>query len=252
VPERIGMERVLDTIVDLQHASVELARGRALLDGVPESMQELHDQYEQQRSEIELLVEGCREAESERRAAEAEAADGKVKIDRYQEQISRVTTQREYGALLNEIDAVRDGMREADERALLAIERQDEMSAELQVLRGSFETVDAQYQEQLAAWEEQKPEMEKRMDILEGQIEVFRERLPRSALIQYERLFQRHNGLPLAPIGVVQSPGMRIRHCSFCNYRIRPQIVVQIQTRGALVPCDSCQRILYLEGGNSD
>jgi len=123
------MERVLDTIVDLQQASMELAHSRALLDGVPESMQELHDQYEQQRSEIERLEQECQQAELERRAAEAEAAAGKESIERYQEQIARVTTQREYGALLSEIDTVRAGMREADEQALLAIERQDEASA---------------------------------------------------------------------------------------------------------------------------
>ena len=245
------MERVLDTIVDLQQASMELAHSLALLDGVPESMQELHDQYEHQRSEIERLEQECQQAELERRSAEAEAAAGKESIERYQEQIARVTTQREYGALLSEIDTVRAAMREADEQALLAIERQDEASAQLDEIRGAFEALDQQYQEQLAVWEEQKPEMRKRVEALEGRIEVFRERLPPAALLQYERLFDRHGGAPLAAIGVVESTGAPIRHCSFCNYRIRPQIVVQIQTQGALVPCDSCQRILYLDDGET-
>ncbi len=245
------MERVLDTIVDLQHASVELAHNRALLEGVPESMQELHDQYEHQRSEIERLEQEWQQAELERRAAEADAEAGKESIERYQEQIARVTTQREYGALLSEIDTVRARMREADDEALQAIERQDEASTQLDAIRGSFETLNEQYQEQLAVWEEQKPEMRKRVEALEGRIEVFRERLPPAALLQYERLFDRHGGAPLAAIGVVESTGAPIRHCSFCNYRIRPQVVVQIQTQGALVPCDSCQRILYLDDGEA-
>ncbi len=245
------MERVLDTIVDLQQASTELAHSRALLEGVPESMQELHDQYEHQRSEIERLEQEWQQAELERRAAEAEAATGKESIERYQEQIARVTTQREYGALLSEIDTVRARMREADDEALQAIERQDEASTQLDEIRGAFETLNEQYQEQLAVWEEQKPEMRKRVEALEGQIEVFRERLPPAALLQYERLFDRHGGAPLAAIGVVESTGAPIRHCSFCNYRIRPQVVVQIQTQGALVPCDSCQRILYLDDGEA-
>ncbi len=246
------MERVLDMIVDLQQASLELAHSRALLEGVPESMQELHDQYESQRGEIERLEQECQQAELDRRAAEAEAASGKESIDRYQEQIARVTTQREYGALLSEIDTVRARMREADDEALQAIERQEEASAELDGIRGAFETLNEQYQEQLAVWEEQKPEMRKRVEALEGRIEVYRERLPPAALLQYERLFERHDGAPLAVIGVVEGAGAPIRHCSFCNYRIRPQVVVQIQTQGALVPCDSCQRILYLDGGGTD
>ena len=241
------MERVLDTIVELQEASVELARSLTLLDGVPESMQELHDQHEMRRSEIDELEEEHQQSELERRAAEAESAAGKESIERYQEQISRVTTQREYGALLSEIDTVRAQMREADEKALLALERQDQASTQLDELREAFETLDQQYQEALAAWEEQKPAMRKRVEVLEGRIEVFRERLPPAALNQYGRLFERHGGTPLAVIRVIENPKAPIRHCSFCNYRIRPQVVLQIQTQGAIVPCDSCQRILYLE-----
>jgi predicted nucleic acid-binding Zn-ribbon protein len=36
-------------------------------------------------------------------------------------------------------------------------------------------------------------------------------------------------------------------HCGACNYRVRPQSVVMVRNEGALQPCDSCQRILYLE-----
>ncbi len=245
------MERVLDTIVELQEASVELARSLALLDGVPESMQELHREHESRRSEIEELEQEQQQAELERRAAEIESAAGKDSIRNYQEQISRVTTQREYSALLSEIDTVRAQMREADEKALLALERQDQASALLDELRGAFESLDLQYREALAGWEEQKPAMRQRVDVLKGRIEVFRERLPPATLNQYERLFQRHGGSPLAVIRMIESARAPIRHCSFCNYRIRPQVVLQIQARGALVPCDSCQRILYLDDGEN-
>ncbi len=246
------MERVLDTIVELQRASTELARCRALLDGVPESMQELHDEHERQQSEIEQLEQDCQQAELERRAAEAEAATGKESIERYQEQTARVTTQREYGALLSEIDTVRARMREADEEALQAIERQEAATTRLDDVRDRFGTVDREYQKQLAAWEQQKPEMRKQVEVLEGRIDALRERLPPAVLLQYERLFERHDGSPLAAIRVVEGAGPPIRHCSFCNYRTRPQVVVQIQTQGALVPCDSCQRILYLDDGAAD
>ncbi len=36
--------------------------------------------------------------------------------------------------------------------------------------------------------------------------------------------------------------------CGACNYRVRPQVVVEIRTQGSLIECDSCKRILFVEG----
>ena len=36
-------------------------------------------------------------------------------------------------------------------------------------------------------------------------------------------------------------------HCGACNFRVRPQAVVEIRNQGALVLCDSCKRILYFD-----
>ena len=41
--------------------------------------------------------------------------------------------------------------------------------------------------------------------------------------------------------------GPQIYSCGACNFRVRPQSVVEIANNGSLVLCDSCRRILYLE-----
>ena len=67
-------------------------------------MQELHAEY----TRIKTRIEECEEAGSaallEQKAAEGSAEEHLAKAAHYQQQIAQVTTQREYGALLNEID----------------------------------------------------------------------------------------------------------------------------------------------------
>ena len=48
--------------------------------------------------------------------------------------------------------------------------------------------------------------------------------------------------------GRSSGPAARQRewHCSACNYRVRPQVVVEIRNSDNLVQCDSCKRILFL------
>jgi predicted nucleic acid-binding Zn-ribbon protein len=41
--------------------------------------------------------------------------------------------------------------------------------------------------------------------------------------------------------------GPVVWHCSVCNYRVRPQMIVEIKTNGALVQCERCHRFLRVE-----
>jgi predicted nucleic acid-binding Zn-ribbon protein len=53
----------------------------------------------------------------------------------------------------------------------------------------------------------------------------------------------------VAPVRPIDRPGRGQRewHCSACNYRVRPQVVVEVRDGSSLIQCDSCKRILFLE-----
>lgn len=241
------MSRHLDTVVELQDSLRELRAAQQLAESGPEALQELAVEHRARCEEIAALEEQREQADRRRRAAETAVQDAQTKLEHFQSQIGRVTTQREYGALLNEIDTVKAKIREAEDEGLAALEQSEAASEQLEALRESFAELESRYRSSVEEWEREKPVIERRIETLEGRIEVFRERLPKPVLRQFERLFERHQGEPLAPIANVDTgSGAVIRHCGKCNYRIRPQVVVQIQNEGSLIPCDSCQRILYL------
>jgi hypothetical protein len=79
---------------------------------------------------------------------------------------------------------------------------------------------------------------------------VLRDTLPKPALVVFERLRELHAGDPMAQVIKVERPGSgpTMYRCRVCNYSVRPQAVVQIQTAGELIVCDcGRQRIFYLE-----
>jgi predicted nucleic acid-binding Zn-ribbon protein len=83
---------------------------------------------------------------------------------------------------------------------------------------------------------------------LRGRVETLRERLPRNQLAHFERVHERTGGQALAPIRKIErSRGPAMWHCGACNYNVRPQALVEVQDRGALIQCDSCKRILFVE-----
>ncbi len=244
------MTKPLETLVELQRVMRELRELRTQLADVPDSMKELHDKHRQLSTEIEEQEEASRLAESQRRIAEGAAEEAQTKVDHFQEQINKVTTQREYGALLSEIDQAKERKRASEEEALAELEKNEEAVTRLKELREEFEQVDTEYQIGIEKWEEGKPSIAKRIDDLEGEEEVLRERLPDASLRLWEKLYERHDGEPMALIERMQKPGeSQVNYrCSVCNYQVRPQVVVQIRSQGKLVSCEcGRQRIFYIE-----
>jgi predicted nucleic acid-binding Zn-ribbon protein len=243
------MTRHLDTIVELQDTLTRLAAARARLSGIPDWMQELHGEHAAERAAIEALEAAAEQSRLERREAEAAIADAQEKLQRYQQQINAVTTTREYGALLQEIDHVKAQIRTGEEQGLAALERQDEARRAAEEKRQAFRDLDERYARELTRWEAEKPAVAAEIGSLEARVAELRGRVPRPHLVLFERLLGRMGGAALAPVRLLETPGRgpQVWHCGACNYRVRPQAVVEIRNRGSLVQCESCKRILYLE-----
>lgn len=243
------MPQHLETILELQRALLDLRAAEQRLSGIPDWMRELHDEHAVQRAEIATLEQAAEAAARDRRAAEATTSDAQEKLKKYQQQINKVSNQREYGALLQEIDTVKKQITTSEEQAFSALERAEQAQKDLDARRESFRELDGRYAAETARWEAEKPGIAEQIDGLRGRVSVLKEHLPKNITSQFERLLDRYPTGALAPVRLIERPGRGPRewHCAACNYRVRPQVVVEIRNSGTLVQCESCKRILYLE-----
>jgi predicted nucleic acid-binding Zn-ribbon protein len=243
------MNPSLETVVELQQAILRIKEAEQRLHGIPDWMRELHDEHAARQAEIDELEQTVEEAGRDRRTAEAAVADSQEKLKKFQQQINRVSTQREYGALLQEIDTVKSQIGGFEEQAYSSLERHDQKQQELEEKREAFRDLAARYAAELARWESEKPAIAQQVATLREQIEDLRRKLPRQVLAQFERILERNPAGALAPVRLIERPGRGPRewHCGVCNYRVRPQAVVEIRNGDSLVQCDSCKRVLYLE-----
>lgn len=243
------MNPYLDTIVELQSAITRLKEAEHRLSGVPDWMRELHEEHSARKREIDALQQAADDAAKDRRTAEAATQDAQEKLKKYQQQINRVSTQREYGALLQEIDTVKQHITASEGQAFSALERSEKAAQDLTEKRESFRELDERYAAEQARWEAEKPEVARQIAELKARIAELRGQLPRQVASVFERILDRYPTGALAVARKIERPGSKQREwaCSACNYRIRPQSVVEIRNSGSIVQCDSCKRILHLE-----
>jgi len=239
----------LETVVALQRSLVAAKSTEDRLMGLPDWMTELHAEHTRARVEIEALTAVAEGAAKERRTTEQAIADQQEKLKHYQQQMSLVRNQREYGALLQEIDHAKAQIRTFEEQGLVALDKLEKAQAEVKARAEVFRSLDERYAAELARWESEKPALAAELERLRGQVAVYNEQLQPGVRAQFHRIFERLKGDALAPLKRAQrgtgSPSLW--HCGSCNYQVRPQVAMEIRTSGPLVQCERCNRLLYPE-----
>jgi predicted nucleic acid-binding Zn-ribbon protein len=151
-----------------------------------------------------------------------------------------VKTNKEYQALLSEIDAVKEANSRMEEEILQVLDEIDELKKDLLkrekevgVILEKIEVERKKLQEKIAhdekAWNEQ---MERR-EVLSKQIE--------SKLFKlYNTLKEKRQG-----VGVVSAKN---ETCQGCFVNVPPQMFIEVQKNNILIRCPNCNRILYWEG----
>ena len=243
------MTNSLEQLIDLSRSMQALATETALLAGVPDDMRALHDEFVAARAAIEALVADVESAALERRKAEGAIADAQEKLKHFQQQVGRVRNQREYGALLTEIDAAKQQSKLLEEAALATLERSETVGKELDERRAQFTQLESRYNEALVEWEAEKPHVAARVAGHRADVERLQAGIPRPILGHLQRIFDRYRGEVLSVLRKVERPGagLPIWHCSSCNYQIRPQVAVEIRGKGTIVQCEGCKRFLRPE-----
>lgn len=242
------MPRPLDALVSLNKTQVELAAAQTRLHGIPDWMKELHEEHSRRQAEIDEVAALRDSAAQERRAAEGQLSEHQEKAKRYQEQLRQVSSEREYTALLKEIDTVKAQINESEQKILELIEKQDQAGKDHDELQEKFRDLHERYQAELAKWESEKPEVARTVEELTGRVEEIRETVPRPYQSLFDRLYERFEGQAVARIVRLETRGTNAMwHCEACSYSVRPQVVVDIRNDGTVVQCDACKRFLYLD-----
>ena len=242
------MPRSLDSLVSLNKTQTDLLAAQTRLGGIPDWMKELHEEHSQRQAEIDEVVTARDTAAQQRRAAEGELSELQEKVKRYQEQLRQVSSEREYTALLKEIDTVKAQINASEQQILELIEKHDQAEKDHGELQEKFRDLDERYKTELTKWESEKPEVARTVEELTGRVEEIRETLPHQYRTLFDRLYQRYTGQAVTRVVRLETRSANAMwHCEACSYAVRPQIVIEIRNDGTVIQCDACKRFLYLD-----
>ena len=234
------MKDQLKLLWELQKIDLELKAIKEEKERYPKEIKKLDEKQKIEKERIQKEREKVESLEKTRRQKEGHLNVEQEKIKRAEGRMSEVKTNKEYQALLSEIDAMKGANSRIEEEILQVMDEIDELKKDLskreKEMGSTLEKIEGErkkLQEKMAQGEEAWNERVERRDDLSKQIE--------SKLVKlYHTLKEKRQG-----VGVVS---VKNETCQGCFVNVPPQLFIEVQKNNALVRCPHCNRILYWEG----
>jgi uncharacterized protein len=227
----------LQNLVVLQELDQKVHQIQEKVKRIPQELNELDKTVQESRELLEQAQGTVEINTKERRRLEGEVEMLRQKLARYQDQRMQVKTNKEYQALLTEIqNAEREIAAREDEileRMVAADECDEKNRLALEDLRRKEAEISARKSELQAFVNEaglQIDELERERQLLEDMIAP-------ELLRQYRRIASARNGVALA--------AAKDQSCQACHVRLRPQLFNDLKMSQKIITCESCNRILY-------
>ena len=240
-----GTTGALDRLYLLQEVLLEVHQKTERRSKTPEHLAHIEAAYRDARRQREETQGSLSRTTERKKVLESEIADLTEKLRKYQTQLQTVKTNREYGALLNEIDVVKRDVRMREDEILGLEEVATLASAELARREEAYPAEEAGYEEQMKEWRAEQALLGEEIARAEEKVREIRKELEPRLLSTFDRLARVRSGIAVAKITMV---GPQTAACSVCHVRLRPQLLSDLRLGRETVTCESCKRILYWAG----
>ena len=231
------MEIDFEKLIRLQEVDSEILKAGLFLESVPPLVESLDKKITESAEIAAAAKDKMAQSQKKRRELEAEMKDVKAQIGKYKRQTNDVKTNKEYAALLKEIEDSEKKVENLEEAFISEMLLEDDIQKEIRAANLKL----AETQDKLSREKEQvllkKQETEARLAELESQKESLLPQLPREQVNLYLRLLENKAGSALSPV--------TDDYCSICHVRVRPQVLNELKEARKVILCENCGRILY-------
>ncbi|MFQ6083653.1 MAG: zinc ribbon domain-containing protein [Candidatus Aminicenantia bacterium] len=234
------MEVEFEPLITLQETDTKITQLSNSLKSIPFRIQKIENQRKEIREAVIKAKEKLSGNQKKRRELEKEVQSLKDKISKYKLQLNEVKTNKEYTALLKEIDDAQQEVDRLEEQIIEEMLNADEIKVEIKKADQRSQEQDKKLAEEESAIHQQEQDLKNQIELLSREKADLIPKIPSKCLDLYHKIYSKKNGIVLSPVND--------EFCSICNMRIRPQVLNELKVTRKLIFCENCGRILYWAG----
>jgi predicted nucleic acid-binding Zn-ribbon protein len=228
----------LKTLIDLQGVDTRIAAHEAEAARLPNEIAAIHAAIDSAKKDVDAGKTRLDAAKKDQRTREKDLEVVQAKRSKTEGRLYEVKTNKEYSAVLAEIEEIKQEKGRVEEEILLLMESQERLTADIKDAEGRFKAREAQGKQEESALQEKLRAVEADLALVRAERAELTRQLPVPVLADYDKLLKARGGLALAQ---VTKPNL----CGGCRMTVTPQRLQELRAQSALLPCESCGRYLY-------
>ena len=229
----------LTRLVAIQDLILEIQAARTVVDGAPARIEEIEGRFRERNAEYVAVKERYDLLEQDRldRTVELEVLFTSRK--KFMESLMQVKNQREYAAVLKEIDAVKSQIGAHEEAVFKGTEETETLKTDLDARASHIEQERLSVGEEHARVDAEAAAAAARIEAAEIERSRLEAELPSDLVDSVRRVEEGRGGIFLAKA--------EKELCQACFVRVRPQVFQEIRAASRIHTCGQCRRFLYYE-----
>ncbi len=228
----------LRSLIALQDTELKIASLQRQISDIPKQVESYRQELLRLEEAHQLRVVRLQEDTKRRRTLESEVDMMRARLSKLKDQLMMVKTNKEYTAMLHEIQMAEAQIRQEEDRILEIMEEMEDLEASLKNDERELRAQAQEIKKSVQACESAVPEMEATLVSLREEKTKTEASIESELLARYRRIAELRKGIGLAEA--------RDELCTACHVRIRPQVYAELLGTEDIHSCDSCSRILYL------
>jgi hypothetical protein len=215
-----------------------LAGLSAKKNSLPEKLQKIDEEFQRFKESISQSAMRYEKLKTQREENELKVKKISEAMARSKEKLLDVKTNKEYQAMLKEIETAETSLGGLESQIIILLEEMDELSVQVKQDQETLKQAEKNYldkkiiEEKLSSFDAESDEWNRKRSALQKNI-------PEDLLALYEKIRKRNQGVGVIPVWKAV--------CSGCHMNIPPQLYNELQRSSDLLSCPSCHRIMYFQ-----
>ncbi|MBC2715696.1 MAG: hypothetical protein HF978_10340 [Desulfobacteraceae bacterium] len=228
----------IELLIELQQKEAAVAKVQSELDGLPARIEQIVSGLKEFEAVINSKKEGLSELKKVYRSYDAEIQTNQGRITKREEQLRSVTTNKEYQAILKEVEEIKKASSRIEDETIECLDKIDAAENEVKEKEKEYLAEETEVNQQKAVFEADADSERRSLNELLSERDKISGKIAPELIKQYEFIKSYARG-----IAIVQ---VKESICMGCNMNIPPQMYNELHRENELKTCPHCHRMLYV------